>query len=209
MNLFICFFIYFNILIVSLIRGGEGFSSIIGLNSCSFPNWILLILIQCFCFLTTSKFIAEEKKSNQTLNDNRMNFGIFVGSYIAGIISGSLGVGGGIVINPLLLKHNYTPDESAAISGFIVLFTSLSTSTQFLIAGAFNFKIAILVLILSGIGSLMGYFILRKLIDYYKKPSLIVWMLFGLLFISFLSMPLLGLKKMLAKADVLTFNKPC
>lgn len=48
---------------------------------------------------------------------------------IAGILAGTLGIGGGLVINPILLKEGLRPQIAAGVSSLVVLFTSLSTTT--------------------------------------------------------------------------------
>lgn len=60
-------------------------------------------------------------------------------SYVSGIGAGLLGIGGGMIINPVMIDLGYITEVSAAISGFSVLWTSSSTTSQFIIAGAINF----------------------------------------------------------------------
>lgn len=45
-----------------------------------------------------------------------------------GVLSGMLGIGGGIIINPKLIHYGLDPEICAAISATIVLFTSMSTT---------------------------------------------------------------------------------
>ena len=52
----------------------------------------------------------------------------FLASYETGILSGMLGIGGGMIINPKLVSYGLDPEVSAAISATIVLFTSMSTT---------------------------------------------------------------------------------
>lgn len=95
--------------------------------------------------------------------------GLLLKSYCSGILSGMLGIGGGLIINPLLLNMGYLPLVASALSAFVVLFTSASTSTQFLILGAFDMKNAVYVAFLSTIGSIIGCFFLRVLMKKYKR----------------------------------------
>ena len=50
-------------------------------------------------------------------------------SYVAGIGAGLLGIGGGMIINPVMIDLGFLAEVSAAISGFSVLWTSSSTTT--------------------------------------------------------------------------------
>lgn len=54
---------------------------------------------------------------------------LFFNSYFSGVLAGALGIGGGLVINPVLLKEGIPPQIAAAISSCVVLATSLSTTT--------------------------------------------------------------------------------
>ena len=52
---------------------------------------------------------------------------------ISGLLSGLLGIGGGLIVGPLLLDLGLHPLVSSATSNFLVLFTASSTSVQFMI----------------------------------------------------------------------------
>lgn len=54
-------------------------------------------------------------------------------SFISGVMAGLLGIGGGLILGPLLLELGLHPVVSTATSNFLVLFTSSSTSIQFIL----------------------------------------------------------------------------
>ena len=210
---------YFLILTTSLLIGGKGFNSIINLKSCSIFSLIIFLICQIICYLISTLFFQNIKKNQKDiLFDNlsinnfkspKMLTNLFYNSYLAGILAGTLGIGGGLVINPVLLKQGFIPEVSAAISGVVVLFTSLSTTSQFLIAGAFNFYHAGFIIILSSIGSFIGNMVIDRLVKSYKKPSFIVWILFLLMLASAVVLPIVGGFKILDQDNVLSFGSPC
>jgi uncharacterized membrane protein YfcA len=53
-------------------------------------------------------------------------------AFISGLMAGMLGIGGGLILGPLLLQLGLHPMVSTATSNFLVLFTSSSTSIQFI-----------------------------------------------------------------------------
>ena len=69
--------------------------------------------------------------------DIKWNNSIFVKfpiySFISGLLAGLLGIGGGLILGPLLLELGLHPVVSTATSNFLVLFTSSSTSIQFIL----------------------------------------------------------------------------
>lgn len=238
-NLILCISIYLLILFVALIRGGEGFNSLIGINSCSMLSWILFFATQIVCFLGSYRVYKEEKekRANQSFsngielqnkNDKKENllilenkdeeddgvtprllYKLFINTYVAGILAGTLGIGGGMVINPVLLKEKFSPEVSAAVSGFVVFFTSLSTTTQFIIAGAFDLEFAFFIFIFSGIGSFIGNVVFKRILKHYNKPSILVWVLFILLGVSACILPPVGAFKIAQQDNAFVFGTPC
>jgi len=50
--------------------------------------------------------------------------------FIAGVLAGSLGIAGGLVMGPILLMIGLDPRISTATSNFMGVFTACSTSVQ-------------------------------------------------------------------------------
>lgn len=74
--------------------------------------------------------------------DIKWNQNIFIKfpiySFVSGLMAGLLGIGGGLILGPLLLELGLHPMISTATSNFLVLFTSSSTSIQFIILVKFH-----------------------------------------------------------------------
>ena len=130
-------------------------------------------------------------------------------SYVSGIGAGLLGIGGGMIMNPVMLDLGFIPEVSAAVSGFSVLFTSSSTTSQFVIAGAINIFQAAYYLGFSAFGSLIGNYIILKIVRKYNRPSILIYILFGLLFSSVIVLPTMGLYNIFKRGHVFEFNSPC
>lgn len=131
-------------------------------------------------------------------------------SYLTGTAAGTLGIGGGMILGPFMLAMDMDPQISTALSGFTVLFTSLSTSTQFLIAGAFRLDQAWFFMVSSLIGSIIGAILLSALIAHYKKPSLLIWIIFGILVIAAFVLPIQMISNMFsAKKGLFSFGSFC
>ncbi len=134
-----CFLIYLMILTTSLIIGGKGIPSIINLQSCSFTYWVIFLFCQLLCLFFSLVFYHQIKNNSRELviqnffdqkyKNTKLMKNLFFTSYFAGILAGTLGLGGGLVINPVLLKQGFLPEIAAGISGVVVLFTSLSTTS--------------------------------------------------------------------------------
>lgn len=60
-------------------------------------------------------------------------------SIVAGTLAGLLGIGGGMVINPLLLELGMKPTVVASTTGFTILFTSSLSLAQTILHGDIAF----------------------------------------------------------------------
>jgi uncharacterized membrane protein YfcA len=75
--------------------------------------------------------------------------------------------------------------------------------------GAINLNEIIYFVGFSVIGSFVGNLIIYRLIQKYKKPSILVWVLFILFFLSLLILPSLGIVNVINQGRLLEFNTPC
>lgn len=146
---------YVIMLIVTIAKGSKYSKSLFGIerynltlinNSCSYVYWILYIIYIPIALLMTYKIslnITEEynyrlsigylfNKQDVVWSDEIFwKYPMF--ALISGLMAGLLGIGGGLIIGPLLLDLGLHPIISTATSNFMVLFTASSTSIQFII----------------------------------------------------------------------------
>ena len=87
-------------------------------------------------------------------------------------------------MNPVFLSMGVPTEVAACVAGFSVLFTSSSTTSQFAIAGAIDMTQAFIFLIFSALGSIGGNFIILRAVDKYKRPSILIWILFVILILA-------------------------
>lgn len=59
---------------------------------------------------------------------------------MTGILAGSLGVGGGLIMTSFLINLGVRPEVSSASSSFVILFSSLISVVQYLITGLVDFS---------------------------------------------------------------------
>eukprot|EP01091_Cochliopodium_minus_P015506 TRINITY_DN5543_c0_g1_i1.p1 TRINITY_DN5543_c0_g1~~TRINITY_DN5543_c0_g1_i1.p1 ORF type:complete len:500 (-),score=106.34 TRINITY_DN5543_c0_g1_i1:4-1503(-) len=96
-------------------------------------------------------------------------------SLFAGVIAGLLGVGGALVAGPFLLLFGVIPSVSVATTIFMTLFTSLSTTIQFVLIGRLSLYKALWYGSVGLFAGLMGMFIVGYLVKKYNKQSLIIF----------------------------------
>jgi uncharacterized protein len=83
----------------------------------------------------------------------------FVVSLVAGVIGSMVGIGGGIINAPYLSYLNYTPSQISSTSLIAVLFTSISSSIQYIRKGLTEKKFGMVLAISSIPGTFVGVYI--------------------------------------------------
>jgi uncharacterized membrane protein YfcA len=184
-------------------------------TTCSATGITLFFAAQLICFAMVQLSYRNNMQllTNLTIGsiegNKRFFRWIMWNSYVAGVLAGTLGMGGGIIINPMLIELGISPEISTAASSVVVLFTSLSTSSQFLMLGGISMSNVILVLLLSGCGAYMAAKYLDELIRAYKRPSILVWILAILLMVSSITIPIIGRIRIAQEANPFSFSSPC
>lgn len=110
-------------------------------------------------------------------------------AFCGGVMAGLLGIGGGLILGPLLLELGLHPVISTATSNFLVLFTSSSTSLQFILLGMMNFSYGIICTVASTLGSYLGTIVIQRLLEKTGRFSILIFSLAAVLGISTVFIP--------------------
>ena len=113
----------------------------------------------------------------------------FIG-FIAGFIAGTIGIGGGVVLGPILLDLGIHPIVGTVTTNFLVLITSSSTTFQFILFKMLNFQYGIFCIFFSALGSYCGTYLVNSYVKNTGKQSFIVLILFFVVVISAIVLPL-------------------
>jgi len=173
--------------ILSLLRGNSRGKSIIGVKPCSGAYWFLsfspvLLLIPAgigVCWFLIKKHNTRQRH-NYEYQSGDVRFTPFntvvmaTASFAAGLLAGLLGIGGGMVFGPLMLEFKMLPEVAAATSSFMILFTSVAAIIQFAILDRLIPDYSIWFALLGFVSSLLGQFVLTRVVKKYRKTSLIV-----------------------------------
>ena len=134
-------------------------------------------------------------------------------AFIGGVMAGLLGIGGGLIFGPLLLELGLNPIVSTATSNFLVLFTSSSTSLQFILLGTMNFHYGLICTVCSTIGSYAGTIVIQRLLEKTGRASILIFSMALVEGVSSICIPLhafFEIRRELGRgADIWSFNSPC
>ncbi len=144
-----------------LLEGNEKIPSFIGLqryvyifniSRCSSLFWIIFIIFGSICLWYAKSSYAtirqEYQSERHSIKSEDNSEGFKIGSkssedkinkiiaicLLGGVISGMLGVGGGIVMAPLMLELGVLPRRAASTSNFLLMFTSSAASLLFILS---------------------------------------------------------------------------
>jgi uncharacterized membrane protein YfcA len=226
-KLFYMLVAYLVMISISLVKGSDHFPSLVGVESCSSIYWIVYFLYIPFAILFTlimTKKIKYEYELRRSIGykfnkcDIKWNNYIFIKfpivGCISGCLSGMLGIGGGLVLGPVLLELGLHPVVSSATSNFLVLFTSSSTAIQFLLLGMMRMDYGIVFVIVSSVGSFLGTIIIQKILAQTGRYSYLIFTLTFTLFISAILIPGESIFTFIRtfdskKQSIFTFHSPC
>ena len=194
-------FSFVMLVLSSVLRGGEGRSSIIMIESCGGFSWAIFLITQLGAILVSMfaydsnkfEFMRQDasiKTEEERQERVRIRKKLLMAGFTTGILAGLLGIGGGMVLGLYMLTLGMDVQVSTALSIFVVLFSSGATTFQFIVAGAIHLRHAYFFMILSLIGSLIGNFVLKAILKKYRRPSVLIWILFGVLCIATAVLPL-------------------
>lgn len=76
-------------------------------------------------------------------DDNKSILKVVAYTFIAGLLGGIVGIGGGIILSPLFLQMGMLPTVVANTNQYLVLISTLSVTSQFLYMGIMNIPYAV------------------------------------------------------------------
>lgn len=217
------FVLWIGLILLTFFKGGKGVDSIVGIT-CESPWYGILIGIQ---FTWTLGFASvygykitkatEEKKTlgypfhpHDVLWDfPKTRFYAFF-TLVAGVVAGLIGIGGGMVLGPLMLVMGIHPRVSTATTATMVVLTSSSVAVLFVTAGLVPWQYAVCFFCICFGGALVGK---TKIDGYVKKTeraSILIFLLATIIAFATLGCVVIVLLR-LAAADwcFAGFNKFC
>lgn len=92
----------------------------------------------------------------------------------AGIIAGMLGLGGGLVLAPLMLELGVNPAISAASTQVTLLISSSTSAIVYAVNGAVPWDYGIVLIIIGFLATLLGQSLVSWLVRRLGRPSILV-----------------------------------
>ena len=133
--------------------------------------------------------------------------------FVGGWVAGALGLGGGVIFNPLLLSMGVPPKVSSATGMYIITFSKIATITIYILYGQLQMDYSLWIALWSTLGAVAGLKGANWYMQKFGRQSIIVFCLTFILIISSIGVPFFGiidLKKAKAAGESITaFGSIC
>jgi uncharacterized membrane protein YfcA len=176
------------ILIVNVLKGGGYFPSPLGIKCGSIPFWMAQLFI-LFCTIFVSvvarSHVLQKAKRRERANyaylpcdihwNERTTIIFPLLSAFSGLIAGMFGLGGGIVKGPLMLALGVHPAVTSATAACMILFTSFTATSAFVVFGLLIPDYAVLLAIVGFSATVVGQLIMNYLLKKFRRNSFIAF----------------------------------
>jgi hypothetical protein len=214
------------VIIDQLIEGSNKVPSFIGIKKCSFTYWFTFLLYVAvmlyFIKYSIQKVYAHfdlKRKLIPTFTseviqnvENHIGYVVFI-SIVAGIVSSSLGIGGGMITNPAFASLGMDPKESSSTSNFLIIVTAIAATFMFILSGQLEVSYSICLGTFCTIAAFIGSFYILKYINKTKRSSVLLvimeYFLIASLFIALYKIFTLDLGETSFMASLFITNKFC
>ena len=202
----------------SIFRGVPYFN----VSSCSIAWWSLTFAVFPFLFLITFVMAYREVRNfthkrqlgwEPANGDIEWTFSRAI-SYptiagIAGLLGGLLGIGGGMIVSPLLLELGVLPRVAAATSALAVMVTSSSATLQFALLGMLKVDYMLFFMGVGIIGTFIGQTAVNHCVKKYGRASVVVFAVAAVIGLAVILMGLDGILNIVHGETSMAFSAPC
>jgi len=184
--------IFFTIVVISvfcILRSFHDKCSLI--NICNIISQFLVVGVISYFIILYIKKDYERKRLNNYIflegdiiwnNANITKF-IIIAS-LTGILSTYMGIGGGMLITPIMIQVGMIPEVVIATGSITTFFSSLISTLNYLLVGRLNLNYGILLSIMSMLGSLVGLKLSDLILNRLKRQSILIFIVSLILLIS-------------------------
>jgi len=209
-------------LLLIFARGGKGADSVFGIAPCSGAYWgvtaTAVLGLIAFAVFTSTLLMGDTATKIETgydfaegdmLWEPALCLKLGVTTIIAGVMAGLVGIGGGMVLGPVLLDTGFIPEVSSALTATNVLLSSSTVSMLVLISGIAPIDESMFFFGCCLVGAFFGKFYLGKVIRRLGRTSLIVFTLVLVISLSIFAVAIQGISEWLVHGFVGGFSGVC
>ncbi|XP_027941770.1 sulfite exporter TauE/SafE family protein 3-like [Vigna unguiculata] len=172
--------------------------------SCSVRYWILTlsqIPITVGFYLYQARALYKGKSAGGQHTHWPLHHLFLAGicSLLAGIVGGLLGTGSGFVMGPLFLEVEIVPQVASATATFGMMYSASLSVVQYYLLNRFPVPYALFLTLVAAIAAFIGQHLIDKLVNIFKRASLIIFVLAFTIFASAIALGGVGISNMILK----------
>ena len=166
-------------------------------KACSGP-WVVILLISvpyvCIVAYFWSMHLKKEHIKKQKVRypflpgdmhwTRRMLIKYPIYSFFAGVLAALTGVGGGLILSPIMLEMGMLPAVISATSNYLIVFTSSASAIQYIILGRIEVAEGLSGFATGLVGAVVGQKVVNHLLKKYKRQAFLIYLLAALTLIS-------------------------
>ncbi|KAL6622681.1 hypothetical protein ACP70R_032560 [Stipagrostis hirtigluma subsp. patula] len=211
-TVWLCFFV------MHLFIGGEGAQGALNIEPCGIIYWVITVAQVPVAVAFTAWIGHHKRRRSQAVLvktsklDALPAYAFPVAALLTGAMSGLFGIGGGLLLNPVLLQIGVPPKTASATTMFMVLFCASMSMVQFIILGINGIASALLYAATCFVASIVGLVAIEGAIRRSGRSSLIVFMVAAVLALSAVVIACSGAVRVWAQyasGHYMGFNLPC
>ncbi|KAF4677254.1 hypothetical protein FOL47_002493 [Perkinsus chesapeaki] len=184
--------VWATVLLLLIFRGGKGTDSIIpeAVPYCGWAYWTLsaivmmwlilfgLLMGRCALLNSASKLAVGYPFVDGDVTWSYVTFIKYsFATFLAGVMAGLLGIGGGMVLGPLMLHLGILPQVSTATTATLIFFTSSSAALVFIMSGLVTWGYALVYFTAAFLGTLVGKTIIDRMVKRKNLTAILILLL--------------------------------
>ncbi|CAM0883287.1 unnamed protein product [Alopecurus aequalis] len=188
----LCFFL------LHVFIGDKHGKGMIGIKPCGKAYWLITISQVPFAVAFTA-YIIYAKRNKHLVDDHEDGkapnsfvakteilpaIALPLAAFVTGSLSGLFGIGGGLLLNPVLLQIGIPPQTAAATSSFMVLFCASMSMVQFILLGMNGIAGASVYAGICFVGSVTGVVLIERAVRKSGRVSMIVFLVTAIMALS-------------------------
>jgi len=201
---------WFLVFFVALLKGGHSTPSILPFVECNNAGywgiqvacWMLMFFVFIYVRYEVLSSNSKVAIDGDVIWNKNTSITIPLICLPCGLCAGLLGVGGGMVVAPLLVELQARNELIMATSTFTVLITASSSAAQFVLMGKLPVYYAVFFAVIGGMGTLFGQIAVERLIKKLKSTSIVVFGITAVIFTSTCAIGYTGIRTLVRISEI-------